>query len=116
MEEMIPISMFMCIAAVMILRPLTKQLGRFLEVLTEQRLKPAIAAREPDHDSTRITVLLEHMVRKMDAMEERLDFTERLMSSQSSQRTAPQLSTRELSVRDLPDVGLRQEPLHSAFR
>ena len=113
MEEMIPISMFMCIAAVMILRPLTKQLGRFLEVLTEQRLKPAIAAREPDHDSARITVLLEHMVRKMDAMEERLDFTERLMSTQ---RSTPQLSTRELSVRDLPDIGLRQEPVHGAFR
>ncbi len=107
MEEMIPISLFMCSAAVMILRPGTKQLGKFLEVLTQQRLQPVIQ-RETDHESARITVLLEHMVRKMDAMEERLDFTERLMSTQ---RAAPQLS-----VRDLPDIGLRQESIHGALR
>lgn len=77
MEALIPISMFMCIAAVMILRPITKKLGGLIEVMTRDR------AQVPVQDATgeRTVALLEHMNRRMELMEERLDFTERLVSS-----------------------------------
>jgi hypothetical protein len=37
MEELIPIVMFLCIAAVMILRPLTKRIGLVIEQMARDR-------------------------------------------------------------------------------
>jgi hypothetical protein len=112
MEFLIPITMFMCIAAVMILRPLTKQLGAFLEVATKERAlggRPQQPQQQQDTDAARTILLLEHVTKRMDVMEERLDFTERLVST--NQRNTPQLS-----VRNMSDIGLRDEPLHGAVR
>ncbi len=75
MEALIPITMFMCIAAVAILRPISKRVGGLLEVITRER-------STGQHDETelaRIRVLMEHVVKRMDLVEERLDFTERLV-------------------------------------
>lgn len=79
MEEMIPITMFMCIAAVMILRPITKKLGGLLEAMTIDRHQ----ARMQDSTGERTVALLEHINRRMELMEERIDFTERLVSARS---------------------------------
>jgi hypothetical protein len=79
MEELIPITMFMCIAAVAILRPLTKRLGGLLEVMTRER--QAVRSSTDDQDLARLRVLMEHVSRRMDLVEERLDFTERLLGS-----------------------------------
>jgi hypothetical protein len=79
MEELIPITMFMCIAAVAILRPLTKRLGGLLEVMTRER--QAVRSSTDDPDMARLRVLMEHVARRMDLVEERLDFTERLLGS-----------------------------------
>ncbi|MEO7670711.1 MAG: hypothetical protein ABIV28_00695 [Longimicrobiales bacterium] len=108
-EFMIPITLFMCGAAVLILRPLTKQLGSFLEAMTKERIQPRAPLPLQESDSARTVLLLEHLVRRLDVMEERLDFTERLVSTK--QHAAPQLS-----VRNMPDIGLREEALHSAHR
>jgi hypothetical protein len=80
MEELIPITMFMCIAAVMILRPLTRRLGGLLEAMTRDRTAPA---QMQEHTSERTIALLEHISRRIDLMEERLDFTERLIATRS---------------------------------
>jgi hypothetical protein len=112
-EFMIPITLFMCAAAVLILRPLTKQLGSFLEAMTNERRQPARPAQvQPaqDTDSARTLLLLEHVVKRLDVMEDRLDFTERLVSTKQ-QRTPPQLS-----VHNMSDIRLSEEPLHSALR
>lgn len=87
MEALIPISMFMCIAAVLILRPITKKLGGLLEAITIERTQ----SRTQDTSSARTIALLEHINRRMDLMEERVDFTERLVSTRSpdARRTAP---------------------------
>jgi hypothetical protein len=79
MEELIPITMFMCIAAVMILRPITKKLGGLLEAMTRDRTQVQV------HDalSERTIALLEHINRRLDLMEERVDFTERLVSTRT---------------------------------
>lgn len=80
MEALIPMTMFMCIAAVMILRPITKKLGGLLEAVTRERAQVHVR----DTTGERTIALLEHMSRRLDLMEERLDFTERLVSTRST--------------------------------
>ncbi len=112
MGFLVPISMFVCMAAVLILRPLTRQLGKFLEVLTKERTQAAFAPQAQHHqdtDAARTLLLLEHVVKRLEVMEERVDFTERLVAS--NQRATPQLS-----IHNMPDIGLREESLHSALR
>jgi hypothetical protein len=85
MPELIPITMFLSIAAVLILRPLTKRLGGLLEAMTRDRIQvPA-----QDHTSEHTLALLEHISRRIDLMEERLDFTERLVSTRSPELRRP---------------------------
>jgi hypothetical protein len=97
-EALIPITLFMCTAAVLILRPVTKKLGGLLEAMTRDRTQ----AQMQDTTSARTIALLEHINRRLDLMEERVDFTERLVSTRSpdlrrtSQRSP--LSTPELDV------------------
>ena len=76
MEELIPITMFMCIAAVAILRPVSTKLGGLLEAMTRERSVDKTDSAE----LARIRVVVEHVAKRMDLMEERLDFTERLAS------------------------------------
>lgn len=77
MEELIPIFFFLSVAAVMILRPLTKRLGMVLEMMARDRQ----TVRTDDTELARIRVLLEHLGKRMELMEERVDFTERLVAS-----------------------------------
>jgi len=80
-EELIPITMFMCIAAVMILRPITRKLGGLIEVMTTQRQQ----VRSDDQTSLRVAMMLEQVAKRLDSMEERLDFTERLVAAPRQQ-------------------------------
>jgi hypothetical protein len=84
-EALIPISLFMCIAAVMILRPITRKLGGLIEAVTIDRTQ----ARTQDNAGERTIALLEHINRRMDLMEERVDFTERLVSARSPEARRP---------------------------
>jgi hypothetical protein len=77
MEELIPITMFMCIAAVAILRPISKRVGGLLEVMTRERAQN----QSENADTARMRVLMEHVAKRIDLMEERLDFTERLLAN-----------------------------------
>ena len=77
MEELIPITMFLCIAAVAILRPISTKLGGLLEAMTRERT----VSRSDDTEMARVRVVVEHIAKRMDLMEERLDFTERLLAS-----------------------------------
>jgi hypothetical protein len=76
-EALIPITMFMCFAAVMILRPISTKVGGLLEAITRERAQ----SRTEDANTTRIVALLEQMNRRLDQMEDRVDFTERLVST-----------------------------------
>lgn len=80
MEELIPIALFLTVGAVAILRPLTTRVGKLLEAMARER---TAALRPPtdDADSARLRAAIEHFGRRLDLMEERLDFTERLLSS-----------------------------------
>ena len=85
MEELIPITMFMCIAAVAILRPISTRVGGLLEAMTRERSQN----QSENADMARMRVLMEHVAKRIDLMEERLDFTERLLAnSRQSNSTA----------------------------
>lgn len=80
-EELIPIFLFASIAAVMILRPLTKRIGLVIERAYEDKKKA------PDPQIERLTQLMERLVDRMDRMEDRLDFTERVLERQRAAAT-----------------------------
>jgi hypothetical protein len=76
-EILIPISFFMSVAAVLILRPISKKLGGLVEATARERAQPP--AEDPA--SARTALILEHMLKRLDTIEERLDFTERLVGN-----------------------------------
>lgn len=78
MEELIPITMFVCLAAVAILRPISTKLGGLLHAMTRERL--AAPNQSDSQEIAQIRTMLEHISRRMDLVEERLDFTERLLA------------------------------------
>lgn len=84
MEELIPIFFFLSVAAVMILRPLTKRLGLLLEQVARDRN----AVRADDTELARMRVVIEHLSKRLDLAEERVDFTERLVGSRRRPSTA----------------------------
>ena len=81
MEVFIPITFFVCVAAVLILRPMTKRIGILLEAMAQQKTGVVAPSETPD---ARIVALLEHVSRRLDQIEERVDFTERLVSTRSA--------------------------------
>jgi hypothetical protein len=102
-EELIPLTLFVCVAAVMILRPISKKMGALLEAMTRERMQQQAPAPLTDQQLTRVTGLLEQIARRQEQLEERLDFTERLLSRRST--AAPESG----SVGGVHDIGLVQE-------
>jgi hypothetical protein len=76
MEMLVPISFFVCFAAVLILRPITKKLGTLLQSIANEKQARITAAPE----DTAVRMGMEHMANRLALIEERLDFTERLIS------------------------------------
>lgn len=106
MPELIPITMFACIAAVLILRPMTKRLGHLLEAMARER-EPATASQVPGGQAAdpRVLALLEQMNKRLELMEDRLDFTERLVSARRPSAQAQR-----------SDIRLGEERSHGVLR
>lgn len=89
MEELIPIFMFMCIAGVMILRPVTKKLGLLIEALAKERMAH-VQVRDgrglDDVQMERITAALERLHGRLDRVDDRIAFMERLVEERPRQR------------------------------
>jgi hypothetical protein len=77
MEFMIPIVMFICIAGVAVLRPITKPLGRYLDSLARERMGAGERGLR-DRGLERVTDLLDRLNTRIDMLEERMQFAERL--------------------------------------
>lgn len=77
MEFLVPIVLFLCVTAVLVLRPLSKNVGRLLEEMARQRAQPALT----ESDAAALRQTLENLAKRLELMEDRLDFTERLLSS-----------------------------------
>lgn len=81
MEELIPIFLFLCIAGVLILRPVTKKLGLLLEAVARERTAqvPVARAQLDGIEVERVTLALERLTGRLDRMEDRMAFMERLV-------------------------------------
>lgn len=88
MEELIPIVMFMSVAAVLIFRPLTTRIGKMIE--RSHAEKQAV----PEAQIQRIMQLMERLVDRMDRLEDRVDFTERVLERQRAQAQLTEGPTR----------------------
>lgn len=96
MEELIPIVLFISIAAVAIFRPLTKRIGLMIEQSYKDRQAAAPSAQSPQFE--RLAMLMERMIDRMDRLEDRVDFTERMLDSrppQSPSADAPMIEEPE---------------------
>lgn len=72
----VAIVMFLTIGGVLVLRPIAKHLGAYLEALTRQQLDPG---RREDLGQIRDT--LDNIGQRLSLLEERQDFAERLLES-----------------------------------
>lgn len=83
MEEliyaMVPITGIITTGAVLILRPLSKRLGMLLEVMIQEKRRPAVAPAGPELE--KIRELLSGIDGRLLLIEERQDFAEALIST-----------------------------------
>lgn len=84
MEELVPIFLFLSIAAVMIFRPISKKLGMLLEEMARDRR--AMRAGDGGIQMERVTTLLERMNTRLEMVEDRLEFVERLSDQRPRNR------------------------------
>jgi hypothetical protein len=99
-EALVPMTMFVCIAAVLVLRPLTRKLGLLIEAATRERMQ----ARSDDASDAQLVLIMEQMARRLDLIEQRLDFTERLVAARepAAAAVAPGPLPRRTDVRAEP--------------
>lgn len=87
MEELIPIFMILVVGGVLILRPVTKKLGLLIEALAKERM--GRHAHEQALDPVqleRITAALERLNSRMDTIDDRMGFMERLVEDRPRSR------------------------------
>lgn len=84
---------FLTTGAVILLRPITKRLGVYLEVLAEERRqslqRPAPGSAPSLSENTRMIALLESMDDRMQRLEDRQDFTDRLLTARPGSGSLP---------------------------
>lgn len=74
-------------AATVLLRPITKKLGTYLEVLAEERRR-ALSERPLDRsDTARLTAAMDALETRLGQLEEHQEFTNRLLSERATEST-----------------------------
>lgn len=86
MEDLVPMvistSLFFSIAAVLIFRPLSRRLGDLIAMLAQSRAGASMAAPKADDvETVRLRATVEHLTARLELMEERLDFAERVLAA-----------------------------------
>jgi hypothetical protein len=74
---------FVTTAAVILLRPITKRLGSYLEVLAEERRRSLTQQPVDRSDTVRLTAAIEALESRLAQVEEHQDFTNRLLSERT---------------------------------
>jgi hypothetical protein len=74
---------FVTVGAVILLRPITKRLGSYLEVLAEERRRSLTQQPLDRSDTTRLTTALESLENRLAQLEEHQDFTNRLLAERT---------------------------------
>ena len=78
------IVMILTIGGVTLFRPLVKQLGAYLQMLTEQRQKGL-----PEEDLRRVHDGIEQLHARLQLLEERQDFTDAMLGRHATQEALP---------------------------
>ena len=78
-ELLIPITMILTTGGVLVLRPIAKRLGVLLEVMAKEKTQP------PTDDLRRLHQAMDTMNERLSLIEERQDFTERLIGRGGSE-------------------------------
>ena len=78
------VTLFVVTGGVLLLRPITKRLGDYLEILAEQKRQPP-----PVQDDPRILAALENIERRMARLEERQAFTDALLAGKKPEALKP---------------------------
>lgn len=73
------VTFFLVTGLVILLRPISRRLGAFLEVLAEERRRALTEQPLSRADATRITQVLENLDDRLARLEERQEFTDRLL-------------------------------------
>jgi hypothetical protein len=82
---LVAMTLIITAGGVALLRPITKKLGTYLEVLAEERRRALQPPSQPQTgDSARMLSILETMDERMSRMEDRQDFTDRLLTKRDS--------------------------------
>ncbi len=81
------VTAFISVAAVLIFRPLTKRLGDLIEAISRDR-----QTKLSDENAQRVISIVEQLGDRVEQMEERLDFTERMLASADRQGSTKVLS------------------------
>jgi hypothetical protein len=92
---LVPITMFLTIGGVLVLRPLTKRLGLLMEASARSRGTNADEQLQIEH----LRLMIETQNLKLEQLEQKLSFTESLLESRTSAWLAarPGVAPRELS-------------------
>ncbi len=80
------IAFFVSVAGVLIFRPLTKRLGDLIEITARDR-----GSRLRPGDLTRLTEVVDRLADRIDHLEERQDFSERMLATLQRGRERPAL-------------------------
>lgn len=87
LPELIPIFLFLVIGGVLILRPVTKKLGLLIEALAKERMGRTSPGEGLDAAQLdRITAALERLNNRMDRIDDRIGFMERLVEERPRSR------------------------------
>jgi hypothetical protein len=76
--------LFISTAVVLVLRPISKRLGLYLEVLAEERRRELSQKPMDRVEAQRIVQLLENVDQRLAHLEERQEFTDKLLSDRST--------------------------------
>jgi hypothetical protein len=88
MEDVAPMllgmTFFIVTGAVILLRPISKRLGSYLEALAEEKRKGPVVSEDP-----RVLGALENIERRMARLEERQAFTDALLAGRKPESLKP---------------------------
>jgi hypothetical protein len=76
---------FVTVGAVLLLRPIAKKLGTYLEVLAEERRRQLSEKPLDRTDTARLTATIEALESRLALLEQNQDFTNRLLSDRSTE-------------------------------
>ena len=84
----VAITFIIMTSLVILLRPISRKLGTFLEVLAEEKRRELGQGQSPiaREDATRIATVLDTIDRRLAHLEERQEFTDKLLVDRNPQR------------------------------